>query len=241
MSESAQSAASTDDPHAGQPISEAVREAVESGNDVSDRVRDIVVNMFRGTDGTAASARAAVQGIVQTASNIVNRSTPEQADSVLRNVIDGVTGGLKSVAQTTQYAVQEAASRGQRFASEDLDRAKKDLNGISDILVDTVRYFANRMTQETGSAMRDLKTHAERAVSSAAPIVNASIDAVMKHPRQAAGEAASAAIRGGQLTAGALLSAVSGALAGAAELLDPDRRKSEAAASKPANQKDQTS
>ena len=52
-----------------------------------------------------------------------------------------------------------------------------------------------------------------------------SLEALTKHPIQTAGEAAGTALRGSQLTAGALLSFVSGALAGAAELLDPDRRK----------------
>ena len=42
---------------------------------------------------------------------------------------------------------------------------------------------------------------------------------------RAAGEAAGTAVRGSQLTAGALLSFVSGALAGAAELIDPARRQ----------------
>ena len=160
MSESAQPAAESIETQAEPPVSEAVRQAVESGQDVSKRVQEIVENLFRSKESTAASARAAVNGIVQTAADIVKRSAPESSDSVIRNVIDGVTAGLGAVAQSTQYAVQEAASRGQRFASQDLDRAKKDLNGISDILIDTVKYFTNRVAEETGTTVRDLKTHA---------------------------------------------------------------------------------
>jgi len=213
------------DAQAGPPVSESVRQAVESGQDVSERVRQIVVNLFRGTDSTTASARAAVQGIVQTASDIVKRSAPNKADSVLGQVIDGITTGLSSVAQSTQYAVQEAASRGQRFAANDLGRAKKDLNGIREILTDTVRHFTNRASTETGSAVSELRTHAERAVAATIPVVTSSLEALSRAPLQAAGEAAGTALRGGQMTAGALLSAVSGALAGAAELIDPGRRK----------------
>ncbi len=71
--------------------------------------------------------------------------------------------------------------------------------------------------------MKDLKTHAERAVSSVTPSIKSSIEAVAAHPIQTASEAASTAVRGGQLTAGALLNAMSGLLAGAADLLDPKR------------------
>jgi hypothetical protein len=211
---------------AGGPASEVIREAIESGRDVADRVRDVVVSLFRGTEHTAASARAAVSGIVQTASEIVQRSAPSNPDSVLKDVIDGVSTGLKSVAQSTQYAIQEATSRGQRFASEDLDRARRDLNGISDILMDTVKYFASRFSDETRTTMRDLKTHAERAAGNVTPAVKSTIDAITRHPVQAAGEAASTALRGGQLTAGALLGAMSSMLGSAADLMDPDRQRS---------------
>lgn len=215
------------------PASETLKDILESGVDVRERVRQLVVGFFGGTTSTTSSARAAINGVIQTAADIANRSAPEKSDSALRSVIDGVTSGLQSVAQSTQYAVQEAASRGQKFASEDLDRAKKDLNGISDILVDTVRYFAGRVSQETGSAMKDLKTHAERAASAVTPSIKSSIETVAAHPIQTAGEAAGTAIRGGQLAAGALLNAMSGLLAGAADLLDPKRQKSAAEAPTP--------
>lgn len=210
---------------ATQPVSDAVRHAVESGQDIAGEVRKIVVDLFRGKEGTIASARKAIQGMVETATEVANRAVPDKADSALRNVIDGIGSGLKSVAQTTQYAVQEATDRGQRFATEDVERAKKDLTSIGEILVDTVKYFSDRVSTETGSAVKELKTHAERTMAAAKPVVSSSLEAITKHPIQTAGEAAGTAVRGSQLTAGALLSFVSGALAGAAELIDPARRQ----------------
>lgn len=204
---------------------EAVREAVESGQDIAGDVRRIVVNLFSGKAGTVASAKEAIRGMMETASEVANRAAPEKADSVLKNVIDGIGTGLKSVAQTTQYAVQEATDRGQRFATEDVERARKDLSSIGEILVDTVKYFTDRVSTETGSAVKELKTHAERTMAAAKPVVTSSLEALTKHPIQAAGEATGTAVRGSQLTAGALLSFVSGVLAGAAELIDPARRQ----------------
>jgi len=208
-----------------QPVADAIREAVESGQDIAGEVRKIVVDLFRGNESTVASARKAIRGMMQTASEVASRATPEKADSVLKNVIDGIGTGLKSVAQTTQYAVQEATDRGQRFASEDVERAKNDLSSIGEILVDTVKYFSDRVSTEASSAVKELKTHAERTMAAAKPVVTSSLEAITKHPIQSAGEAAGTAVRGSQLTAGALLSFVSGALAGAAELIDPARRQ----------------
>lgn len=224
MSDTTERSSETESPEVKQAVEEAVREAVESGHDVAARVRQIVVDLFQGRKGATATARSAVQGIVETATDIASRSAPAKADSIVREVVDGIGNGLEVVAQTTQYAVKEAADRGQRFASEDLERVKNDLSGIRDILKDTVKYFADRVSTETGSAFKELKSHAERTLAAATPIVTSSLEALAKHPVQTAGEAAGTAIRGGQLTAGALLSAVSGALAGAADLLDPDRR-----------------
>ncbi|MEZ6031653.1 MAG: DUF6781 family protein [Planctomycetaceae bacterium] len=204
---------------------EAVREAVESGQDIAGDVRKIVVDLFSGTTAPVTSAREAIRGMFETAAEVANRATPDKADSVLKNVIDGIGSGLRTVAQTTQYAVQEASDRGQRFATEDVERARKDLSSIGEILADTVRYFSDRVSSETGSAVKELRTHAERTMAAAKPVVTSSLEALTKHPVQAAGEAAETAIRGSQLTAGALLSFVSGALAGAAELIDPARRQ----------------
>ena len=231
MTESSGTVPNETTPESSVPLSEAIREAVESGKDVRDRVRDVVVSLFRSSEATTASARAAVSGIVQSATEIVKRSAPDNPESVLRNVIDGVTSGLSTVAQSTQYAVQEATDRGQRFANQDLDRAKKDLSGISDILMDTVKYFTNRVTEEAGTAAKELKTHAERSAAAVTPVLKSSVDAVTKHPVQTAGEAAETVLRTAQLTAGALLGAMSGLLSGAADALDPSRQKPTASSS----------
>ena len=231
MTESSGTVPNETNPDSSVPLSESIRAAVESGKDVRDRVRDVVVSLFRSSEATTASARAAVSGIVLSATEIVKRSAPDNPESVLRNVIDGVTSGLSIVAQSTQYAVQEATARGQRFASQDLDRAKKDLSGISDILMDTVKYFANRVTEEAGTAAKELRTHAERSAAAVTPVLKSSVDAVTGHPVQTAGEAAETVLRTAQLTAGALLGAMSGLLAGAADALDPSRQKSTASSS----------
>lgn len=202
---------------------ETLKDILDSGHDVRERVRELVVGFFRGTSDTSSSARAAIQGVIQTAADVADRAAPDKAESALRNVIDGVTAGLQSVAQSTQYALHEAAGRGQKFASEDLDHVRRELNGIGDILTDTVRYLTSRVSEETGTTLKDLKTHAERAVSSVTPSIMSSIEAVASHPIQTASEAAGTAVRGGQLAAGALLNAMSGLLAGAADLLDPAR------------------
>ncbi len=206
-----------------QAVEETVREAVESGPDVRERVKAIVIDLFTRAKESSASAEAVVRQVYDTATDVVKRSAPENPDSVLREVIDGVAAGVQTVAQSTKYAFQEASDRGQRFASADLEYAKKNMKAAADILTDTVRYASERAGAEIGSGARELKTHAERAAEAVRPVVTATLDAITRHPVQTATEAAGTTIRGGRLAAGAFLSAVSGILAGAAEILDPDK------------------
>ncbi len=207
----------------GRPLSDAVQEVVESGRDVKERVQAIVVNLFRGAKDSNQNLRTAVQSIYETAADVVSRSAPQEPNSVLRGVIDGIASGVQTIAQSTQYAIQEATSRGQRFAGEDLDYAAKNLNAAADVLVDTVRYASERLGAELGTGVRELKTHAERAAEAARPAIAATLDAIARHPVQTAQEAASTTVRGGRLATGALLGALSGVLASAAEMLDPDK------------------
>ena len=207
------------------PLADAVQEVVESGRDVKERVQAIFVNLFRGAKGSNESLRTAVQSVYETAADVVSRSAPQEPNSVLRGVIDGIASGVQTIAQSTQYAIQEATARGQRFAGEDLDYAAKNLNSAADVLVDTVRYASERLGSELGTGARELKTHAERAAETARPAIAATLDAIARHPVQTAQEAASTTLRGGRLATGAFLGALSGVLAGAAEMLDPDKER----------------
>lgn len=204
---------------------EAVREALSSGENIQERVQSIVVDLFRGRAGAEQSLRAAVNGMLDTAAEVVRGSAPTGAENVLKGVIDGVASGVEKVAQAAGYAYQEARGRGERFAREDLDRVTKDLDSISQLLVETVSYASDRFAFESGSAVRELRAHAQRATDAVQPVISGVLDAIRRDPVQAASEAAGTTVRGSRLLAGAFLEAVSGVLSGAADLLKPDQDK----------------
>ena len=127
------------------------------------------------------------------------------------------------MAQSAGYAVEEARARGERFAGEDLDFAKQNLKTAGEMLTETLRYAAERATFESRTAAAELRAHAERAVDAVKPTVSSTVEALRDAPVQLASEATTTAVKGGRLAAGALLNAMSGMLAGAADLLDPAR------------------
>lgn len=206
----------------------AISEVIASGGDVKERVRSLVVELFRGRMTPKDSIQNAAAVVFETATDVVRRSVPENPEHVLRSVIDGVASGVESMAQATEYAVKEARGRGERFVAEDLDRVTKDLDTLRKMFLETVTHMTDRFTSESGVAARELKAHAARAFDSVQPVVTNSIEALKQNPVGTAAEAGNATVRGGRLLAGSLLEAVSGALAGAAEILkgEPEDKQS---------------
>ena len=223
-------ASSDSDPTvSGVSLSASVKEVIESGKDVASNVQSLVIDLLQRQSEPLESVKASVNQIMKTAEDVVKRAAPDSADSVLRNVIDGVASGVQSVAQSAGYAVEEAKARGQRFAGEDVEFAAQNLKAAGDILKETLKYVTERAAFESKTAAAELKSHAERAVESVGPTVASAVNALKDTPVQLATETTATAVKSGRLAAGALLSAMSGMLAGAADMLDPDRAKSSAA------------
>ncbi len=222
-------ASHSDSASSGVSLAASMKEVIESGKDVANGVRALVIDLLQQQSDPLESARATVNQMMKTAEDVVRRSAPDSADSVLRNVIDGVTSGVQTVAQSAGYAVEEAKARGQRFAGEDVEFATQNLKAAGDILLETLKYVTERASFESKTAAAELKSHAERAVEAVGPTVASTVNALRETPVQLASETTATAVKSGRLAAGALLSAMSGMLAGAAEMLDPDKAKSSTA------------
>lgn len=209
----------------GANVQAAVQKAVETGDQIRERVHGLIVDLMRGQQGTATVLRKGLSDILGAAVDVAKKLPPEKADSALKGVVDGVASGVQSVVQAAGYAAQEASARGQRFASEDVTRTVNDLNAIGQIILESVAYASERLGTEVSTGARELKSHSERAVESLRPVIKETVTAITQHPVQTATEVAETAVRGGRLIAGSLLSAVSGILSGAAEAIDPSRNR----------------
>jgi hypothetical protein len=209
-----------------QRTAEAVRDVLNSADSdsettVRDRVRLLVIELLQGRIGNSESIRTVVNGVIEAGADIIRKSAPPDPENAMKSVIDGVATGVESVAQAAGYAWQEAKGRGERFAKEDLDRVTKDLDSITRLFSETVSHATRRLAEESGIAAQELKTHAQRAVDAVQPVISGTLDAIRRDPIQTAADTTNSTIRGGRLLAGTFLEAVSGALAGAAEILKP--------------------
>jgi hypothetical protein len=207
---------------------------VQSDGSIQERVKTLVADLFRSGQSSVHSAGVVLQEGLQSAVDLARRSLPERSDSILRQLFDGTAAGLESTAQSAQYAVSEAASRGRRFADEDLQRMRSDVEGIAKILQDSLRWFSGRVVSDATLAAGELRTHAERAASSALPRIQSAASDMLRHPLQTAAEAAETAVRGGRLTLGGLLGSAGSLLSSAADRIRPQHGEASSAATESA-------
>ncbi|MCA9034023.1 MAG: hypothetical protein KDA91_02780, partial [Planctomycetaceae bacterium] len=83
----ASQSAAPDPTGAAGSISDSIREVIESGKDVAQNVQALVVNLLQQQSGPIEAARSSVTEMLKTAEDVVQRSAPDSAESVLRKVI----------------------------------------------------------------------------------------------------------------------------------------------------------
>lgn len=209
---------------AGDVKAEAHQVAAEKEN-VRERIRRLVVDSVRqrrvGFDAIGDVTREIVDGAVEG----VRDMTPDDRDSVLRQVVDGVGDAFTTTAQATRLALEEAQSRGEQFAKEDVRSAIRQLTDLQRLFTDTVLDTLERARIEAAEQTRDFIDHARRANERVQPSIQSALHAATEHPIKLVTETASASVRAVPKAAGMLLHAMSGVLQGAGDLLTEGRQK----------------
>ncbi len=213
------------DPPRPEDISAEAERIVTEGENVRDEARravvDAVQNRRLGLEGLTNVSEQFMNGVLSG----MRKGTPKDKQSVLRDVIDGLSDGFSSTATATRYALEEARGRGETFAREDVDRAVEHLRDLERAFVDTVTHVTSRAGDEISGQLHDLNDHIRRAASSMRPPIEDAIQAAIKHPVSLAGETARAGAKAVPHAAGMLLQTMSGILQGAGDALTGDGKK----------------
>jgi len=201
---------------------EDIRDRVESiakeGGNVAERVREVVEEAAKTAGDMGDKGRQKLTSVVMSsldgATNAVKDAAPEDAESTLRQVIDGLGDGIQRAANATKLAVEESTSGGRAYAESDLKSVAEDFKTIGQLFVETVEKHAKSGMGQAESQIGDLRSHAQTAIDTARPDIEAAIQAVTSDPVGLAGESAQAAANLAQETAGALFGAVGKILGG---------------------------
>src|SRR5690606_5005877 len=99
----------------------------------------------------------------------IDRSAPDDPESVLRQVVDGVGDGLERAAQATRLAVEEAAGEGRAFAADDLRHTSEDLRTVARMFVETVDRAVSDASERTRKQVSGVRQHAGRTLDAIRP------------------------------------------------------------------------
>jgi hypothetical protein len=182
---------------------------VAGGDDVRGKIARLVAGASGAFQHSGEGLIALSRSVLAGAGDALERGSASlPPEGSLRQVIDGLGDGLTTAATSARLALEEARSKGQRFASEDLLQIKNDLASLTSLYAQTVSDALKRVRTEASAELGGLVEHADRVRDRVTPSVQSAIDAVMSDPVGVGKESVQAGLTVGRHAAGSLFSAM---------------------------------
>lgn len=155
----------SDESGAGADLEElksAVREAVASGRDLQDRVRQLMIASMHsmGVDMSRMqeTIRAALEGVEAGIS-------PQDSGATVRQAVAGIEDALVQAAEASSLAIREAAGHAGEFARDDLKRAIDELATLEQRFIQTLAAAGKAGSQAAQAGFADMQRHLEASGS----------------------------------------------------------------------------
>ncbi len=143
-----------------------VRKAVEEGHDVQEKVRQITLRIMRARSFDIKSLQEATMAVLRGARAGVQKDVQQSSDQSkialehLKQAVSGLDVALAQFAEAAKLAVEEASGRAQRYSSEDLARARSDLEKLEKMFLESLQTSARATRDATGDMLHGLAEHA---------------------------------------------------------------------------------
>ena len=208
-----------------------VRCAVEQGHDVREMVRQLTLRKISARTLDIESLRQIASSVLRGARagvrNELNLSAAqtETARAQLKQAVAGLDAALAQLAEASRLAIEEATARAQKFSSEDLKRARGDLESLEAMFLETLQTSASSAKDAAGGILHDLAAHSRTHGSAVGAELKETL-AVITHQLGTAGHAqAVAGLHLAQATTDLLRQITAGVLTGLADHIKPSHTK----------------
>lgn len=202
-------------------VEKTVREAVQSGQDVYNKVKTITLKALTerqlDRENIADVVRAVGKGIGSGLG-----SQYEVSKDVLQQSTAALDDALSSTAEATKLAVEEAAGKIQDFSDSELQQAIDDLNSLEGMFLDALNQLGAQTKGAVSETVSDLISHAQVNGTNVGKQARVMVDGIATLSVNSTGALLSSA----RETAANLAKIGSGILAGIAESLQTDKTKS---------------
>jgi hypothetical protein len=201
-------------------VQEAVRDAVDSGSDIYQRVKDITLKALTARqldmENITKVADAVAKGIGDAMGD-----RGEYSREAFTQAVSALDDALAKAAEASKLAIQEAASKVSDYSQYDLNKATDDIQRLEELFLDTVKRIAKDGNQIVTDIVNDFSTHARQSGTAVGEQASIAMDALKDLPKISTGTLISSTVA----ATTALAEIGSGILAGIAESLRSSQAK----------------
>jgi len=204
-----------------------VRKAVEEGHEVQEHVRQITLRVIQARSFDIKSlqktATAVLRGARAGVQTELKQSAAESkvARERLREAVGGLDVALAQFAEAAKLAVQEASGRAERYSGDDLGRARKDVEKLEQMFLDSLRESASATRDAAGDILHDLAAHARVQGSAVGRQMKETLDVIAGEVRRAGRAQAGIGLHLARNTSDLLRQIAAGVLTGLADHVRP--------------------
>lgn len=181
---------------------------VGEGGDIRGKVKRLVAQVAEQAQQSGQGLAGLAQSVMESAVDTVNKSLPENPNSTLRQVIDGLGDGLAQAALATKMAVSESVSNSKSFAEEDLQKVVSDVKTLKEMYLQTMTDALGKLKNMTASQLSDLQSHAANAQKSVLPALQSAFEAAYAHPVELGKESVQSGFEFSKQSVGGLFAAM---------------------------------
>jgi len=159
--------------HAGQApdleaLKTAVRQVVESGNDMQARIRDLMLSSLSAARLDLRHMKQVTRTVIEGIGEAAEARGDETA-KIVQHSLAGVEDALSQAGEASVLAVREAAGRAGEFAGHDLKQAIEELSALqhvySDALAEVLADVAHAGADTVHAMFEDFYAHARNSGS----------------------------------------------------------------------------
>ncbi len=196
-------------------IEKDIREAVSSGEDVYQKVRDITLKALTEHELDETNIKAVVEAISKGMTQGLG-ATEDVAKRSFEEAAEALDDALVSAAEATKLAVEEAASSVKAFSEQDIKRTIEDLKALEDLFLDTLTEAGKESSELVQNIVNNFVQHARNSGTAVGDRVQKLVDALL----EVKDNSGKLLLEAASDTAAKLAKIGSGILAGIAESLE---------------------
>ena len=143
-------------------LQDEIKGALETGRDIKETVRRITLDALTKGELDTESVQQVASAVVRGA-GMGAASPGTETKDILVQAVSGLDEALSKAAEASKLALEEAIGRGDEFSSHELRRSLDDMQGLEELLLETLHNAAKGGKDQVSVILQDLAEHAQHS------------------------------------------------------------------------------